>query len=245
MHGDPRYAIPLKGGGDPKRRLRDYAAKPDPVPEPVDLVHVTTAAWIDSILNAGQLETRLCSVLNKELVYFFVGHAAYRSKEGDEKTSNLARFPAAFLVVPDRLPAPWHVYPFDTGAAAGGLFPHDRTASVRLGDFELDNTLDAIRRFIAFAFGGTQNYLHHRLDERLDEAIPRVIFEGRDYIAIARLASETRNDLPDRRAATIEVAYGHHITLRSHAKLLVLPDAMVEDILEGRALRQRVPHPVS
>jgi hypothetical protein len=110
---------------------------------------------------------------------------------------------------------------------------------VRLGDFELDNTLDAIRRFVAFAFGSTQNYLHHRPDAKLDEAIPRVVFEGRDYIAIARLASETRNDLPDRRAATIEVAYDHHITLKSDAKVLVLPDALIEDIPEGRALRQR------
>ena len=87
------------------------------------LIHVTAVGIGREIIAAEQLETRPCKFMKKhELVYFFALRPAYKLRDGTEKTDKINYFPCVFVLSPDALQTPYHVYPFDTGGALGGVF---------------------------------------------------------------------------------------------------------------------------
>lgn len=230
MSADPEHAIPRHPGGalPPKRQLQEITSSAPEITDPLDLVHVTSAGWAQRVLDAGQLEVRQCSIFKKDLLYFFVSQSAYRSEAGTAKTDKLAQFPTAFVLVPEELGTPYHVYPFDTGAAATGRFPDARMDGVYLEDYALENNISAAQRLISWAFGTHANYLQRELRHSVGDDVNPWQFAVDGYLRIARLASVTRNDRPDTRASAIEIAYARNIPLKGVARFLVLPVAMLE-----------------
>jgi hypothetical protein len=106
----------------PKRELRDLAADAQPLPEPLDLVHVTSVGAGREIVSLGQIEASHCEVFKRELVYMFLARPAYRLRNGNAKWDQINRFPCVFVIRPDKLGPPFHSYPFDTGAATSGCY---------------------------------------------------------------------------------------------------------------------------
>jgi hypothetical protein len=103
-----------------KRELRDLAATATPLPKPLDLVHVTSVGAAREIITLGQIEARECAVFKRDLVYMFLARPAYRLRNGSAKSDQINRFPCVFVIRPDKLGPPFHIYPFDTGAGASG-----------------------------------------------------------------------------------------------------------------------------
>jgi hypothetical protein len=244
MSDDDDDKIPLTPRGRVRSQnpqLIHITRRAGPGPKELDLVHVTAAGWAAEILReSGQIETRRCDIFNQDLVYFFVARAAFRPKRGDTGSDDITRFPVAFVVRPDKLPAPAHIYPFDTGAAVGGRYLNARQSGVFLEDYALDPSLDAVRRLIDWAFGTYRAYLDADLKVDLDVAHHEYVI--RSYLRIARLAG-SRENLPDPRASSIEVAYREHVKLKGHAKLVVLPEQLLEPASSsgtGTGLRARL-----
>lgn len=194
-----------------------------------DLVHVTTVGWGRRIIASGIIERRRCSVFEKELVYFFLARPAYRFGKGDEKNDQLNFFPFAIVLSPDTLPAPYHVYPFDTGAFMAGFYDEVVDPSIYLDDYELDPDFEAASRHLEWAFGDVPEYFDARIKPALANSIPLWRATAQSWVHIAGLSSVGR-DRPDRRASAVELAFAQSIDLRQgHGRYLIFPEQLLED----------------
>jgi hypothetical protein len=66
----------------------------------------------------------------------FLARPAYRLRNCTAKSDQINRFPCAFVIRPDKLGAPFHVYPFDTGAGVSGCYGDTVDPHVYLEDYE-------------------------------------------------------------------------------------------------------------
>jgi hypothetical protein len=217
--GSSRYA---------RTDLVDLTSTVEPDNIELDLVHITAAGWADEIIRgSAKLETRQCDVFGRPLLYFFIGRSTFRLRRGEIGSDQVGRFPSAFLVRPERLGTPAHIYPFDTGAAAKGKFFDAHEPGVFLQDHRLDNDLDAVRRFIKWAFGSYKDYLEGSLSGALRGSVLPNFLAANSYLKIANLAGQGANQ-PDDRACSIEVAYSSHVDIRTNASIIVLPEPFIE-----------------
>ena len=106
----------------PRHELRELAVAGGHPPKLLDLVHVTAVGRGVDIVRARQIETQRCPVFEHDLVYTFVGRPAYRFRNGHIKSDEIGYFPFVFVISPDKLGIPYHVYPFDTGAGVDGRY---------------------------------------------------------------------------------------------------------------------------
>ena len=195
----------------------------------LDLVHITSVGWGRRIVSAGKIETRRCSVFGRDLVYAFMARPAYRFRDGDVKSDQINRFPFVFVISPEKLRDPFHVYPFDTGAAADGRYGDAAQPTVYLDDYELEPRIETAMQHIAWAFGTNAGYFDGVLKAGLADTLPYWRSVGRGWIDIAGLAA-IGADRPDARAAAVEVAYNGAIDLRQgHVRLAIFPQQLIED----------------
>lgn len=218
-------------GSHANRELVDLAAtlRGTSLLTPMDLVHITSVGWARRIISDSKLEVRRCKVFEKDLIYAFLARPAYRFRDGDTKSHQINRFPFVFVLSPARLPAPYHVYPFDTGAFMGGVYGNAADPTVFLEDYALEPTVDAALLHVAWAFGTRAAYFEGKLKTDLANTLPTWRSVGRGWIDIACLAG-TGSDRPDARASAVELAYGQTIDLRQgHVQLAILPQQLLED----------------
>ncbi len=206
--------------GTPRYELRARSVPPAEA-LPIPLVHVTAVGIAREILGSRQLETRRCDVFNHQLLYFFALKPAYGLKDGDEKSHQINRFPFAFVVRPEAVETPFHVYPFDTGAAAKGIFAA-ADPYIFLDDYELLPEHSAIAGHIAWAFGCSQAYYDGDLRLEIAQGVPDFETSTRGYLDVARMSASGSNQ-PDARASAIEVACNHHVRLKGNVLLAVIP----------------------
>lgn len=230
----------LDMGADARRRPRGIAANRELVElakvahstvsiAPPNLIHITSVGWGRRVVDTGVLERRRCGVFGKELVYFFVNRPAYRFARGDEKNDQLNFFPFAIALSPDALPAPYHIYPFDTGAYMAGFYDEVVDPSIYIDDYELEPQIVSALQHIEWAFGNLDEYFDAKIKVGLAGKIPLWRSVAHSWIRIASLASVGR-EKPDRRASAVELAYAQSIDLRQgHGLLLVFPEQLLED----------------
>lgn len=191
------------------------------------LVHVTSVGFAREIIRAGQLEARHCKIFLRDLIYFFVLRPAYKLRGGEDKQSLIDFFPFVFLVRPDNIGPPFHVYPFDTGGAVSGAFDEGASDAFFLEDYELKPDLQSISDHIAWAFDGRLAYYDGKLKPGFVESFAHWNVGPISFGNIAGLASEGSNR-PDLRASSIEVAFQHHVPL-SEVVRVILPRQFLED----------------
>ena len=197
--------------------------------EPLDLVHVTPVGWGRRIIGTARIETRRCPTFEHDLVYTFVARPAYRFRDGDLKSDQISRFPFVLVLSPEKLGSPYHVYPFDTGAFAAGLYSEAADPTIFLEEYELPPSIVGALQHIAWAFGSKPAYFEGTAKADLTESLPHWRTVGRGWIDIAGLASIGRNR-PDARAAAIEVAYSKSVDLKQHhVRLVIFPLQFIED----------------
>lgn len=192
------------------------------------LVHVTPVGAAREIIRSGKIETRQCKVFGKALAYFFALRPAYRLKDGGEPSDQLDRFPFVFIVDPEGLGAPYHVYPFDTGGAMKGAFDEQANDYVYLEDYRLRPNFDAVSGHIGWAFGSRPAYYDGELRNDLDATLAYHEAGPRSFLGIASLAAVGSNR-PDQRASAIEIAFDRHVPLKGNVKFAVIPRQFLED----------------
>jgi hypothetical protein len=149
-------------------------------------------------------------------------------RNGDAKSDQINRFPCAFVIRPDKLETPFHIYPFDTGAGVSGYYGDTVDPYVNLEDYELEPNLAATQRHIAWAFGGNCQYFEGDLIPGLAQSLHEWQSVGRGWLAIAGLAA-TGSNRPDKRASAIEVAYAKNLPLKGYVRLVIFPQQLIED----------------
>lgn len=230
--GLPRPMRRRAKGTQPDRQLRARADR-GTLPEKLPLIHITATGFAKEIVEAGQLEVRQCGVFRKDLVYFFVLRPAYSLKGGDEKSERINRFPFAFVLKADAVPNPYHVYPFDSGGAALGVFSDQADEYVCLEDFELESTQTAAAGHIGWAFGTLDDYFEGNLRGGLTDDVPAHETVTLAWQAIAGMARTGSNDFnPDKRASAVEVASARNVPLKGNVLLAVIPKQYLDD--DGR-----------
>ncbi|MDZ5698640.1 hypothetical protein [Chelativorans sp. M5D2P16] len=216
-----------RNGTAAERQLR-ARARPDGIPEKLPLVHVTAVGVAREILKSGKLETRHCTVFNKRLLYFFIMRPAYRLRGGDAKSHQINRFPFVFVAEPTAVAPPYHVYPFDTGGAANGIFGEHADPYVFLEDYELAPEHAAVAGQIGWAFGSLEAYFDGEIRTDVLHDVPQHETVTRSFIDITRLARSGSNQ-PDKRASAIEIASSQDVALKGNVKLAILPKQYLED----------------
>jgi hypothetical protein len=192
------------------------------------LVHVAPVGAAREIIRSGQIEARKCEVFGKALTYFFALRPAYRLKNGNEPSDQLDRFPFVFIVDPDGLGAPYHVYPFDTGGALGGAFNEQANDFVFLEDYQLAPNFAAVSGQIGWAFGSRVDYYEGTLRKGVEDSLPYHEAGPRSFMRIAALA-ESGSNKPDARASAIELAFDRHVPLKGFVKYAIMPRQFLED----------------
>jgi hypothetical protein len=218
--------MPRRPGPPGERQLRARASRGS-VPDKLPLVHVTAVWTANEIIRGGKLETRRCSIFKKEMLYFFVLRPAYRTKDGDEKSHQLTRFPVVFIVAPEAADPPFHVYPFDTGGAVNGAFAAQADRYVPLEDYELEPSHAAVAGHIGWAFGTLENYFDGHLRQDILDGVPEFESVTRGYVDVARMGRAGSNQ-HDKRASAVELAIGHDVDLKGNVLLAILPKQLLE-----------------
>jgi hypothetical protein len=137
---------------------------PAELPIGLPLAHLTARRWLQSILNAGQLEPRPCKVLSKTVLYFSYGGVFYRTST--LQTECTSELPVGLVFSPNMMNAISKLFPFDSGAAADNRFGPDW--SRRLAPFASRfsvSTTDALRdarRLVYHLFESNPRYLGGR-----------------------------------------------------------------------------------
>ncbi len=214
-------------GTPAQRQLRGRSAS-GTLPPALPLVHVTATGLAREIVESGQFEAQHCRVFNKSLVYFFVMRPAYRRKNGDEKSDRINRFPFVFVLRPEAVPIPYHVYPFDTGGAEGGVFAEQADEYVCLEDYELDPTHAGAVGHLGWAFASLEDYLEGTLRSGLMEGVPAHETVTLSWHAIAGMA-RTGSNQPDRRASAVEISTQRNVPLAGNVLLAVVPRQYLDD----------------
>ena len=221
-------------GYPPRYELRDLAAKvSEGAIATLDLVHATSVGWAEKIITTGLLQTKRCWIFKQNLVYFYVGRPEFRAADPDVGRDQITWFPAVFIVRPDNLGSPHHVYPFDTGAVWKGLYDGAIDPTVWLDDYELERVAPAVKRHIKWAFGSNANYFDGEIKNGIGASLPHWQTVARSFFKIVATAS-IANDRPDRRASAVEVAYGENVKLAHNAWLVILPKQFLEHDGRGK-----------
>ena len=191
------------------------------------LIHCTDFFSFREILNSSKLETTLCTVFDKELLYMFYGRPAYRVSSGVNCFTNSAYLPVAFLFEATNLTGIEQIYPFDTGAFNNGIFKSFIHPKSKLQDFELDKNVEQLSSFVEYFYGKNANYYLGRAKEITKHYVNNIELET--YYDIIR---STGNSEIDDRKYTIEISLNQAISLEGVVSNVILPISLInEDIL--------------
>ncbi len=226
--GKPRFrgGMPRRDNVRYDRQLIARSAR-GALPAELPLVHVTAAWLAKEIVRDRAFTPKWCDVFEKDLLYFFVLRPAYKSKHGNEESHQLSRFPVVFIVKPSAVPAPAHVYPFDTGGAAKGAFAKQADPFVYLEDYAVEASHNGAVGHIGWAFSSLEGYYKGDLKQDIQADIPLSESVTLGYIDVARMGIEGSNQ-HDKRASTVEVASSHNVALQDNIDLVVFPKQYVE-----------------
>jgi hypothetical protein len=192
------------------------------------LAHVSTVYAAREIVKQGKIKTSDCPIFNVPLTYFFVLRPAYLVPHASEKSEYLDYFPVAFILRPEAVAHPYHVYPFDTGAGAKGAYKDRANRLVKLEDYELEPSHRAARSFIQWAFGDTRGYFEGFLRPDLNHDIIATESVASSYANIAKMGRKG-DSKTDVRASTIELTSNSHVDLPSNVLLMIIPSLMLEE----------------
>lgn len=191
------------------------------------LVHVTYVGAGRQIIDADQIEVRYCKHFGKSLVYFFLERPGYRPGESDEKSDQINRFPFVFITPMPAEQSPFHVYPFDTGAALNKLFDDKADPFVYLEDYELGRERSQIAAHINWAFGSSEAYFRGDVLADTIAAINPWDDVEKSFFDIAQIATSTHNR-PDKRASAVEIAFAANIPITHRGVKVILPKQLLE-----------------
>jgi hypothetical protein len=170
---------------------------------------------------AGNLDPTPCPVMHHNLIYLFYGRPAYRPGQIDETNMDRDSRPVFLLFKADSMPAPYAVYPCDSGALKKGLYaPH--LDGMVFHDLDCSSQTLAEQRIVTRYFGGNEDYFYGAVLETL---VPVPTSPAATAFHTLLTASGSRQH--DDRCLTIEVLQTEHLPLVESLGDLLVPDFLL------------------
>lgn len=161
------------------------------------------------------------------MTYFFIDRADYKISGSDEKSDQINRFPFVFVFRLADGTRPYHIFPFDTGAALDGFFDERADPDIFLDDYELENTTRSVSGHINWVFQSRSRYYHAKVNEDAQTRLMPWQSVEKSYFDIAQMASPLHNR-PDRRASAIEVAFRQSFQIQDSCEFMIMPKQLLE-----------------
>lgn len=200
------------------------------------LVHTTQAYFLRSILKQDAIVPQWCDVFRKDVSYFFVGRPAFKVRGGESEASEW-ELPCCFILQYDAVLKPTRVFPFDSGAFAGGRMPN-YLRMMNINEFDVAALADGPTRIIGAYFADIRSYFRGRAKgtEDFQREFSPGVFDA-EIKAIHRLALDTNNAKLDDRRLSVELQTDASIELTVHAPLAVIAPL---PYFEDESFRQHV-----
>jgi hypothetical protein len=191
------------------------------------LTHVTTGYLMREVLDMGEIRAiEKCDVLKEPVVYAFYGRSAFRSSRGEEPTSLTFQLPAVFLLDPEAVPKPTHVFAFDSGAFMNGYMDEYLDSHMPLFDFLLEPNVTMAARIAEFFFGGSEGYMANVPSSGV--TVPSAAFEALSYHALIEKGGRGQNRLDDR-VSTVELTFLEPLDILAVVRACVIPADLATD----------------
>ncbi len=202
----------------------DYLNGFTPADGALHLMHSTTVSAGASIIVAGELRTRACTVYGgADLLYLFYGRPAFKPLPGMLPSGIDEHLPMCLVVDPGLLDDAVRILPFDSGGY--NRYAAYTGAIVARPDFELGAGREVPMRLVRAFFETNRNYYHQK--PTVDHAaIPVSHGAAR---AFARLALDPGLSDDDDRRSTIEVQIGRSVPLARALRAVVAPPVLLSD----------------
>jgi hypothetical protein len=210
------------------------APAPARLPAPLPLGHLSIWRWLDSILQAGMLHPRHCTVFGRNWLYFSYGGVFYRMT--DRPTQQASELPVGFVFSPSVLGIIAEYFPFDSGAMAGGRFgpwctrmdPFPERFRVTAGKpSDPAGLLESAPRLVYEVYGTNRAYLRGMPDAAASTKPP----------PFPLLASFLQDDLSsigvDRRQRSIEGLVANPVTLEKDLLWVGIPNIAVDRVTDA------------
>lgn len=200
-----------------------------PAEPPLPLVHTTDAYRFSEALSEDILEATPCRYFNHEpLLYLFYGRPSFRAND-KQQPSSLGHYLPVCIIIDDSYGSPpARVFPFDSGAFKDERYNNVMHHDMDILDFGLEPDRQSPARLVTLAFGSVVNYLSGKA--LADREFDASQFEANSYMALIKGAPA--NDL-DSRGSSIEIQMRNGISIKDHAKAVVLPSTfMVSDMIK-------------
>ena len=174
------------------------------------------------IIQSERLEARMCSVFEKNLLYFFYGKPSYPVGEKVEgNRTDIEYCPVCFIVPIDKV-AIYEAYPFDTGAFKTKRYKKFMHRNMELSEFELVNSCEGIQEYVKAFFGDNENYIH-------GNAIVHVEPDDPYIAALIRLLNATGTHSIDERANTVEIITRENVSIKNAVECVIIPENLLRD----------------
>ena len=206
------------------------------------LIHITDAYSFTSILAPKRLDPQPCEVFNEPLTYFFYGRPAYRTKHKGSNYIN-ANLPVAMVFHPGKIEQQIkRVFPFDTGAFKIGLYGDFFHSGSKIEHFELDPTIGAAQKIIAYFYTENREYFYG--GSRKNVQIPPLNFEAEGIFELARTSAGAQKDgsfKPDLRSSSIEIQVDQTIDVTDSLLGLIVPQIFLDDDFAKKSIAEISP----
>lgn len=194
----------------------DTGSKPELLP----FLHSCEGYNGERIIKSNELRATNCKVFNEELLYFFYGKPSYPVGEKNEtKRTDDLYCPVCFIVNPQKVHI-YKVFPFDSGAFKGQRYKDFLHRDMKIEDFELENSVDAILSYIATIFGDNKKYIRGFACKKESNYL-----EIESFLNL--LNAKGSFDI-DERANTVEVISKESIKIKDAVECIILSESLLE-----------------
>lgn len=189
-------------------------------PELLPFLHSCEGYNGEKIIKSNELKTANCKVFNEDLLYFFYGKPSYPVGEKNEtKRTDDLYCPVCFIINPKKVPI-YRVFPFDSGAFKEKRYKDFLHRDMKIEDFELENSVDAILSYIATIFDNNRKYIEGFACKRESNYL-----EIESFLNL--LNAKGSFDI-DERANTVEIILKEGVIIKDVVECIILPESLME-----------------
>jgi hypothetical protein len=131
----------------------------------------------------------------------------------------------------EQVPKLKRVFPFDTGAFEAQLYKEFFDKNSQLEDFELDPSLEEVRKFVGTFYQDHKEYFTGMT--RKNVSLGTRQFEAQGIYELCRLPGEQRTKYPlgkrDERSSAIEIQISDPISLAGSVIAIIIPEPYLDD----------------
>jgi hypothetical protein len=215
-------------GGIMGLKLKEVIDEANPIDGILPLVHIADASHLEDIIDSAILLPTECDVFKENLLYFFYGRPAYKTRK--EENSNLfVDFPVVFALKPKIYPANRvRAFPLDTGAFKRGYYKGHFHKETAIESLEIEPDEDSISRYIGLFYANNLDYYVGRSTKNTEIRPTEFILQGLHELARLPAQPSTQNSIPqDERSSSIEIQFSSSMPLKDNVLAIILPGAFL------------------